>query len=398
LATINTIRFITVTKRSLNVTIGRHFALGLIGLLVFGSISPIWATSDLTVHLNSAGTPEKPSFKFLESAFIEYPNGGKLKDLLAGKNYTIIFTENSSNTSVQDLIRQINTALVRDEKSPVMVTDLTVKYTAILTGDATSASIDYNLEFVPTITSYVIQKGSGNSPTIMDAAWMGLTIKNPVVIKTAEYGDVEINNPISFIKKVAPDVYSAIAGKAEDALKNNLIDASSILQEPLDQWVHLFDPAYTLSETSDYGYAGQKVAISTYTMGQSSLGEGIQKPTQNTIDFSVDTNYKLTTVQHASSATVNIDGFTLATKVGDTPAFATTPKATTTETSSGGFPVGVIYAMAAFGAIVAGGVLFWSNKKLKDAANKPKDTSPSRPLEYEERKHWADKFDKKSAV
>jgi hypothetical protein len=378
---------------------GRYFALGLIGLLVFGSISPIWATSDLTVNLSPDGTPAQSTFKFLESAFIEYPNGGKLKDLLAGKTYTISFTENSNNTSVQDLIHQLNTALTRDQKSPVIITDLTVEYTATIVGDDKSASIDYNLELIPTLTSYVITKGNGNDPTIIDAAWMGITLKGPVIIKTAQYGDVEINTPISFVKKATPDVYSIIQGStAEDALKNNLIDASSILQEPLDQWNHLFDPAFIISETSGFGYKGQKVAITTYTMGQSSLGEGIQKPTQNEVDFSADTNYKLTTIQHASSASVNIEGHAITTSVGGTPAFGTTPESTGGDTSSGGFPVGIIYGMAIFGAVVAGGVLFWSNKKLKDSANRPKDTGPARTLEYEDRKHWADRFDKKSAV
>jgi hypothetical protein len=210
---------------------------------------------------------------------------------------------------------------------------------------------------------------------------------------------VEINTPISFVKKATPDVYSIIQGStAENALKNNLIDASSILQEPLDQWNHLFDPAFIISETSGFGYKGQKVAITTYTMGQSSLSEGIQKPTQNEVDFSADTNYKLTTIQHASSASVNIEGHAITTSVGGTPAFGTTPESTGGDTSSGGFPVGIIYGMAIFGAVVAGGILFWSNKKLKDSANRPKDTGPARTLEYEERKHWADRFDKKSAV
>ena len=381
-------------------TTGKYVAFGLIGLLVFGSISPIWATSDLVVNLSASGNPTQATFKFLESAFIEYPNGGKLKDLLAGKNYTISFTENSNNTSVQDLMRQLNTALVRDQKSPVIITDLIVQYTATLTGDDKSASIDYNLQLIPTLSSYVIKKGANdNDPTIIDAAWMGLTVKDPVTIKTAQYGDVEVNNPISFVKKAAPDVYSNIKGtNAEDALKNNLIDASSILQEPIDQWNHLFDPAFIISETSGFGYKGQKVAITTYTMGQSSLGEGTQKPTQNTADFTIDTNYQITTIQHASSASVNIEGHAITTSVGGTPAFGTTPQSSGGDTSSGGFPVGIIYGMAGFGAIVAAGVLVWSNKKLKDSANRPKDTGPGRTLEYEDRKHWADKFDKKSAV
>ncbi|HWY35233.1 MAG TPA: hypothetical protein VNX68_11345, partial [Nitrosopumilaceae archaeon] len=320
----------------------KYFALGLIGLLVFGSISPIWATSDLSVYLSASGTPTQATFKFLESAFIEYPNGGKLKDLLAGKNYTISFTENSNNTSVQDLMHQLNTVLVRDQKSPVIITDLTVRYTATLVGDDKSTSIDYNLQLIPTLTSYVIKKGASDTdPTIIDAAWMGIAIKDPVIIKTTKYGDMEINTPISFVKKVVPDVYSNIQGtKAEDALKNNLIDASSILQEPLDQWSHLFDPAFIISETSGFGYKGQKVAITTFAMGQSSLGNS-EKPTQNTIDFTTDTNYQLTTIQHASSATVNIEGHAVTTSVGGTPAFGTTPQSTGGDTSSGGFPVGI---------------------------------------------------------
>ena len=104
-------------------------------IIVFASISPIWATSDLAVNLSMSGAPAQPTFKFLESAFIEYPNGGKLKDLLVGKNYTMSFTENSNNTSVQDLIHQLNTALVRDQKSPVIITDLTVEYTATHAGE-----------------------------------------------------------------------------------------------------------------------------------------------------------------------------------------------------------------------------------------------------------------------
>ncbi len=377
-------------------TRARFFASGLIGLLIFGSISPIWATSDLTVHLNSQGTPETPNFKFLESVFIDYPNGGKLRDLLAGKNITISFIENSTNPSVQNLLQQVNSALVHDQKSPVIVTDAIVKYSANLQGEDKSASIDYDIELIPTITSYVIKKGTSDTdPTIIDAAWMGLTIKDPVIINSTKSGNNEINFPISFVKKVSPDAYSILSGtKAEDAMKNNLLDASGIVDVPLSAWTHLFDPAFTLVETSDYGYAGQKVAISTYSMGQSGLTTGgSQAPTQETFDFSKDTNYQITIVRHASSATVNIDGHAIDTKVGDTPAFATTPKSTTQETSSGGFPVGVIYAMAIFGAVVAGGVLFWSNKKLKDQANRPVDRSPSRPLEYEERKHWADKFD-----
>src|SRR2546425_502610 len=140
-----------------------HFSIIVMSIIVFGNISPILATSDLSVNLSSSGVPAQATFKFSESAFIEYPNGGKLKDLLSGKNYTINFTENSDNTSVLDLMHQLNIALTHDQKSPVIITDLTVRYTATLVGDAKSASIDYNLELIPTLTSYVLKKGANDN-------------------------------------------------------------------------------------------------------------------------------------------------------------------------------------------------------------------------------------------
>ena len=102
-----------------------HYSIIVISAIIFGGISPIWATSDLSVNLSLSDEPVKPIFKFSKSALVEYPNGGKLKDLLEGKTYTINFTENSGNTSVQDLIRQLNTELTRDQKSPAIITDLT---------------------------------------------------------------------------------------------------------------------------------------------------------------------------------------------------------------------------------------------------------------------------------
>ncbi len=344
------------------------FASALIGLLVFGSISPSWGAADLTANILSSGVPIQSTFKFAESAFIDYPNGGQLKDMLKGKNMTISFTADSNTPGMQDLLAKINSHLVRDLKSQVIVTNATLVYTATLSGDDKAASIDYLIQLVPTLTSYVITKGSGDNPTMIDASWMGLSINDPITIKTAQYGDVEINIPANFLQKVAPDVYSKISSTpAGNALNNNLMDASQILQEPLDSWNHLFDPAYTLSETSGFGYKGEKIPITTYAMGQSGISEGILKPKINTVPFTLDTNYDITTVQHTSSATVNIDGHANTSTLAGEPVFATTPQAIggTSTTSSGGFPAGVVYAMAAFGAIVAGGVLFWSNKKLK---------------------------------
>jgi hypothetical protein len=329
--------------------------------ILVSSVTPVYA-ADINAGLSTSGVAEKPTFKFLETVFIDYPQGSQLKNLLQGKKVTINFEADSSNPSVQNLVDRINSNLVYDLKSTVIVTNLAVNYTASLVGYDSSATIDYQITMVPTITNYVLVRGSGGNHTIIDASWMGISIAGPVVIKTAKYGDIDINSPEGFLQKV-PDLYLKISEtKAIEVLKNPLIDASPIILQPIDGSNHSFDPAYLISETSSWGYKGQRVPISTFAMGESSIGKPAN-PTINDIDFNLDKNYHIRTVQHASSATVQIDGFVSTTTLGHQKYFSSGSQSS--EPPTPGFQVGVIYAMAGFGAIVASGVLFWSNKKLK---------------------------------
>ncbi|MBI5378097.1 MAG: hypothetical protein HZA82_05680, partial [Thaumarchaeota archaeon] len=65
----------------------RHliFSVGLIGLLLIGSISPIWA-AQLDAKLSTHLTEAQPTFKFLKTVFIEYPDGGEISKLLNGQD------------------------------------------------------------------------------------------------------------------------------------------------------------------------------------------------------------------------------------------------------------------------------------------------------------------------
>lgn len=49
--------------------------------------------------------------------------------------------------------------------------------------------------------------------------------------------------------------------------------------------------------------------------------------------------------------------------------------------------------MAGFAVVIAVGVFWFSNQKMKAALKRGVDTSPPPTFKYEERKHWADKFD-----
>lgn len=360
------IRFITITKMS-EFVLRFFFAATLIGLLVIGSISPSWA-AQLDAKIGTRAQTAEPTFKFLRTVFIEYPDGGQVADLLMGKDVTVTIDADSNTPGVSDLIAQLNSNLARDLQSTVQITDMKINYRTHLQGRGDSASIDFRVILTPTIKNYVLRPATDTSAAIVDSHWRGLFVKGPVILKTKEYGDVEINQPVGYIKTQLPDLYSKLAGsKVEPMLGRDLIDASAILAQPLSTWHHLFDPSGTISEASKFGYSGEKVVITSFTMGESSLREGMQKETEQVADFTIDKKYVVRAVESANSANIQLDGFVTETSIDNIEYFGSSPKVPENAgtTSTGGFPVGVIYGMAGAGAVVAVLVLFISDRKLK---------------------------------
>jgi hypothetical protein len=391
------LRFITLRQRNLSVTRRFFIASVITGLLIFGTVSPIWATVDFNAYLPIAGTPVTPEYKFTKTVFIEYPNGGKIRDLLQDKNLTISFTDNANNnTSIKNFMQQINSQIATERKSLATMTNLEIEYRVVVGGDSKHASFDYSITLTPTITDYVLNKGGGDVPAVLDASWIVFNMRDPVTITTEQYGDLEINYPIDVIKSQLPDVYNVLKGTdAENALKQNTIDASPLFtQQPLDKWDSLFDPAYTLSETAGYGYKGQKVAVTGFSSGLSGAFTGSMKVQNVEMDFTADNKYHLTIIERPSAGTISVEGHANAYYVQDEPAFSTTPQSVSniSNTTAQGLSTMTIYAMAGLAAVIAGGIFWWSNKKMKQSLHK-RDESPTGPIQYEERKHWADRFD-----
>jgi len=391
------LRFITILKKIVTVTKRFLLASAILVLLVFGTISPIWATVDFNAYLPIAGTPITPEFKFTKTMAIDYPNGGKIKNALSGKSITVSFSDTSANnTSIKSFMEAINTEFVTDRKSTATISDLKVDYQVQINGDDKRATFDYLITLTPTLNGYILNKGGGNVPTVLDVSWMGFTMKNPVTITTKQYGDLEINFPLGVVQNQLPDVYNVVKGtSAENSLNVNLIDASTLLNQPIDKWDTLFDPAYTLSETAGYGYKGQKVAVTAFSSGQSGLYSGSLKVANLNMDFTGDVSYHLSTVERASSGTIDADGHANGYMVQGDPAISTTSQASSTSSvaTAQGLSTMTIYGMAAFAAVIAAGIFWWSNRKMKESIKRGIDTSPPPVFQYEERKHWADRFD-----
>ena len=397
-------RFITHLEGFHSVTKRYLAALAVISLMIVGTVAPIWATVDFDGYLPIAGNPISPNWKFTKTIFIDYSNGGKLKDAFNGKDLTVAFTDDSDNNQdIKNLMQQINTNIATERKSPATMSKLTVDYQVQIHGGDNKASIDYKIVLSPVLTGYVLGKGDANTPTVFDVSWMGWQITSPITITTKQYGPLEINFPLGVVQNQIPDAYNVLKGTdAEKSLQTPLVDASSLMNQPIDKWESLFDPAYTLTETAGYGYQGQKVAVTTYSSGLSNLGAGSLKVNNIDMDFTTDAKYHLSTIDRASQGTFNVDGHANAYFVQGEPAISTTAQAQAgiSNTTAGGMSTMTIYAMAGFAAVIAGGIFWWSNKKMKDSLKRI-DSGPSGPVQYEERKHWADQFDpdkKRSAL
>ena len=336
-------------------------------LLVMNFVAPVWA-AQLDAVISTRAESSQPAFKFLRTVFIEYPEGGKLAEQLQGKDLLISFAADSNTPGMSELISRINNHLAHELESTIFVTDLNLTYRAHLVGKENQAAIDYKIILIPKMTNYVLRQGTDSSPAIIDAQWRGITIKDPIILRSEEFGDVEINMPSSLFEKEIPSAFQILKeSDSNTLLRNHLIDASLILSHPLSTWHSLFDPTLTISDSAKFNYKGEKVVTTTYSAGESSLGHGIWKEKREDVELNLDKRYIIRSVDPASSANIQIDGFVTDEVIDGTEYFGSSLKIPKDylKTSSNDFPIGVMYGMAGAGAAVAVLVLFWSDKKTK---------------------------------
>ncbi|MDE1839831.1 MAG: hypothetical protein KGH87_07925, partial [Thaumarchaeota archaeon] len=262
-------------------------------------------------------------------------------------------------------------------------------------GDS-QARIDYKIIFVPTISNYVLRPATSDSAAILDTQWRGLTVQDPVLVHISNYGQFDINSPIDFIKKQLPDLYSKLQGSnAENLFEIPLMSSNDLMSDPISKWQHLFDPAYTIVDSSNLGYRGQKVVVSTYATGESNISEGTMYPIVKNSDLKSDVDYPVSYTERASSASIQIDGYVAVTNIGGIEYFGASPQPPQGSgiSSTGNYSAQVIYSMTAFAVVIAVGIFWWSSRVSKSVMKRGTDTSPPPTFQYETRKHWADRFE-----
>ncbi|MFQ5782038.1 MAG: hypothetical protein ACE5GR_03155 [Nitrosopumilus sp.] len=355
------------------------FTVLLAGLIVIGTSTPVWAAQfDARLNPNSDSSPF--SVHYQKTVFFEYPNGGQLFDDLKGHEWTVEAVADSSNPGVRALMDDLNQKITLDG-SHARISDLNVSYDFHLKARNINTSIDYRVILEGTLSDYVITKDGQR--TLVDLGWRGLTANNDVVID-----GVEINYPISVIRDKEPQAYAILAGtEAEDILRKNIINADFILEQPMKNWHFLFDPTGINVDAGTFGLSEDisGFVVSTWTMGESSLREGRQVERTFEAEITADQPYIVRSVQSADAGNLAAIGFGALDVLDELEIAGVTPTPPQgyATTSTGGFPIFIVYGMAGMAAVAGIAFFFISNRSLKNQAQGQQGIDPSRLVGYE---------------
>ena len=337
-------------------------------IMLASTVGPAFAAQMEFRSWVSADSPETAEIKFQRTVILNYDEGGMLADELRGQKVAKTFTVTSADPGVNELRDRINYQFSQLGSSAV-VTDIQIDYDTKLTGRGLNTSVDYKIILTMEISNHVLRESSGGNSGLVDMNWRGLMIPGDVTINSKGI-DHEINLPISFIANSSPALYSAVQGtEAETLLNTPIMDASGIKAQPLGNWHFLFDPTGINVDASTYGMSEELAGVvwSSYTMGESSIREGIQTEKEFEASFTTDKTYDLRTIESADSANIFFAGFANIDVLNDAEVVGVYPEAPEgfATTSTGEFPVMIIYGMAGMAGVAGVAVFIVSEKKRK---------------------------------
>jgi len=347
---------------------GPILIVALTSILLTSMIIPAFA-----IQLDTLLVPKRDRaeavYKSLSVVYIEYPNGGKLKSMLENANDGIAFVADKNTSGVKDLIDKMNQNLLREKNSPVLVEDVKIDYKASLKGDSARAVLEHNIRLDVLITNFVLHAGSAAEGTLIDLNWRGIHIDDPVVVKTEQYGDFEINFPSGYFYARQPEVTNFLENTEANGLLNQAsIDYRELTDLSLDNWHWGYDPAGSIKESERFGFVeteGAKV-VTFFALGESSVREGRTVELTKEIDVNVDgQQYTIRSTQPPRVASIQILGYATANIQGTDEGalvFETVPEGAG-QSYTGGFPITVLAILGGMLGAIAGFVLWRAGKK-----------------------------------
>ncbi len=248
--------------------------------------------------------------KFLQ---IKYEPGSAIADLFNGRTERIEFSIKGTNSSgVSELVAAANGALL-DAQSPARITGANITYAGVLKGGADRVTLTFRVELASTFTGFKLDQNASDAIP-MDMNWRGFVIRGPVMIESAEHGQVNINQPVGLLQATFPEFAGKIMDTEASAIMSEpILDFTEIGEMPMERWHWLFDPTFALASSGGVisGDIGRAKVLSVYSLGECSIREGCPPPKEGDASVIIDAtpiDVHISTPQ--PNAQVQIAGFT----------------------------------------------------------------------------------------
>jgi hypothetical protein len=348
------------------------------GMLVVTLLIPhVGYAADLSAFLVPDQDRAEVSYIGVRTITLQYPAGSLLAQQFDGKNERIQFTlngtsnqqqlqqnDNNSTTGMDQLINAINKALL-EAQSPAQISDAELAYSGVIKGGPTSMTLSYRVELKPTLEKFVLQRGEGGQQgDVIDLEWRSMVVKDSVIVNAPQYGNIDINRPISLLQVLYPDFASKLENtQAREIMQDPLLNFEDF-NAPMNSWHVLFDPVGAYGSSVGLNGTGGAKALSVYSLGESSLREGAhaaeEKDTAITID-GVEVNVH--SQDPPPSGQIQIAGYANhQEREGVEFATVSAEAPQGVQTSTGGFPIQVLLVLGGMMGAIAIFILFKSRK------------------------------------
>ena len=318
----------------------------------------------MTAVLVPSKDSSQPVFTGVRFITLKYDPGSPLSKLLNGKSEHVTFTMKGTAGGMSRVISAFNNAIATQKQSPVRIENGTLSYSADLIGQPDSAQLSYKVDFNPTMSNFVLQKGPQG--TVVDLDWRSIAVNDPLILNAPKYGMMSVNYPIGLLQAIHPDLVRQFLNSQSAAIMNAPLFNFQPIGIPMDRWHFLFDPTGSLAGVAGSGFTeqGGASAVSIYSLGESSFREGtFTEQTSDSTATIANTPVQVHSSTPPPSAQLQIAGFARIQKSGNNElAFVSTQAPEGTVTSTGSFPLQVLLVFGGMMGAVAVFVLVKSRK------------------------------------
>ena len=318
----------------------------------------------MTAVLVPSKDSSQPVFTGVRFITLKYDPGSPLSKLLNGKSEHVTFTMKGTAGGMSRVVSAFNNAIATQKQSPVRIQNGTLSYSADLIGQPDSAQLSYKVDFNPTMSNFVLQKGPQG--TVVDLDWRSIAVNDPLIMNAPKYGMMSVNYPIGLLQAIHPDLVGQFLNSKSAAIMNAPLFNFQPIGIPMDRWHFLFDPTGSLAGVAGSGFTeqGGARAVSIFSLGESSFREGtFTEQTSDSTATIANTPVQVHSSTPPPSAQLQIAGFAKTQRSANNElAFVSTQAPEGTVTATGSFPLQVLLVFGGMMGAVAVFVLVKSRK------------------------------------